>query len=290
MTCIDLHTHSNHSDGTVRPAELVRLAEGMGLTAVALCDHNTLTGLPEFSAAGEHSTVETVCGIEFSTDYGDTELHILGLFVRPSHWDAINDRLAQALRRKDDSNRALVLALQREGIPIDYGKLKEATAGGFVNRAVVGAELTRLGITDSVQDAFRRFLHPCHGFYVSPKRLDAYEIISFLRTLGVVSVLAHPFLNLDEAGLRGFLPKAMEFGLDAMETLYPKFTPEQTVLARQIASDFGLAESGGSDFHGENKPDTCLGSGIRRNLAVPAEFLENLRSKSAKPIAESAEI
>lgn len=286
MKTVDLHTHSNHSDGTVSPAELVRLAEAAGLSAVALCDHNTLTGLSEFERAGADSPVETVCGIEFSTDYGDTELHILGLFVRPQHWGAINTRLEEALRRKDSSNRALVLALNRAGIPLDYDRLRDATAGGFVNRAVIGAELTRLGVTSSVKDAFSRFLHPRHGFYVPPRRLDAYETIAFLKELGVVPVLAHPFLNLDEKSLRGFLPKAVESGLASMETLYPKFSPEETVSAEKIAAEFGLAESGGSDFHGENKPETCLGTGIRNNLAVPEAFLETLRNKSAKPIAE----
>jgi predicted metal-dependent phosphoesterase TrpH len=290
MRTIDLHTHSNHSDGTVCPAELVNMAQAIGLTAVALCDHNTLTGLPEFVQAGEHSCVETVCGIEFSTDYGDTELHILGLFVQPCHWDPINRQLAEAQHRKDCSNRALVQALNRAGIPIDYDHLKESTAGGFVNRAVIGAEMTRIGVTASVQDAFRRYLHPRHGFYVPPKRLDAYETIGFLKELGVVSVLAHPFLNLDEDRLRHFLPDAVGSGLDGMETLYPKFTPGQTALARQIAAEFGLSESGGSDFHGENKPETCLGTGIGNNLAVPEAFLNFLRTKVSKTVEKNREI
>lgn len=290
MKTIDLHTHSNHSDGTVCPTELVRMAEKIGLTAIALCDHNTLTGLPEFIQAGKQSSVEPICGIEFSTDYGEIELHILGLFIRPDHWDAINERLAEALHRKDASNRALVLALNRAGIPLDYGRLQETTAGGFVNRAVIGAELTRLGVTASVKDAFSRYLHPRHGFYVPPKRLDAYEVIGFLRDLGVVSVLAHPFLNLDEEGLRHFLPRAAASGLNAMETRYPKFSPEQSVLAKKIAAEFDLAESGGSDFHGTNKPDTCLGTGINRNLAVPVEFLEILRGELPKSVAETKEL
>lgn len=276
---IDLHTHSLCSDGTVSPGELVRLAERTGLSAVALCDHNTLAGLPEFVQAGKTSPVETVCGIEISTDYGDTELHILGLFVRPEHWDTINHWLQDALARKDASNRELVQALNRAGIVMDYDCLKASAKNGFVNRPVIGAELTRLGVTVSVKDAFDRYLHPRHGFYVPPKRPDSLETIRFLKNLGIVSVLAHPMLNLDTDSLRQFLSCAVKDGLVGMETMYPKYTAEQTAISRQLAAHFGLAESGGSDFHGKNKPETLLGSGISGNLSVPETVLAILRSK-----------
>ena len=272
----DLHIHSHFSDGTCSPAELISLAKQAGLSAIALCDHNTVSGLPDFMAAGEGSGVETVAGIEFSTEYADTELHILGLFIKPEHYGIIHAMMEDLLRRKEQSYMDMVQRLQRAGYDLDYAAIKAATASGFVNRAVVGAELTRLGYAQSVQDAFKNLLAPKHGYYVPPKRPDAYEIIGFIKQLGAVAVLAHPFLNLDEADLREFLPRAVEMGLDGMEVQYPKYDEATTALAGRMAREFGILPSGGSDFHGANKPDIAMGVG-RGSLRIPLEYLENLR-------------
>lgn len=275
----DLHTHSNYSDGTCTPAELVTAAEQAGLSAVALCDHNTVLGLPEFLAAGQGSPVETVPGIEFSTDYLDVELHILGLFIRPEHYESIMVMTEEMQRRKERSNIELVEALRRAGYELDYGQIKAATPAGQVNRALIAAELTRLGYAASVQEAFATLLKPKHGYYHPPKRLDVFETISFIRAIGAVSVLAHPFLNLKtEDDLRTFLGPAVEAGLQGMETLYPRFDEAQTCGAKALAEEFGLLQSGGSDFHGDNKPDIRIGVGTG-NLFVPHALLEEIRQK-----------
>ena len=271
----DLHTHSSFSDGTCAPAELIRLAEGAGLAAVALCDHNTAAGLPEFVAAGRESTVEAVPGVEFSTEYRGKELHILGLFIRPEHYAAVESLLAEALERKRRSNITLLEKLKEQGLAVDYEAIREE-AGGTVNRAVIGAYLVRHGCCSSMDEAFDRWLNLDRGFYVPPKRPDAFEIIRFIKSIGAVAVLAHPFLNLDEDQLRAFLELAKE--LDGMEVYYSKFTPEQTTLAGKLAEEFGLVKSGGSDFHGRNKPDISIGTG-RGNLEVPLKSLEELRKR-----------
>lgn len=274
----DLHVHSHFSDGTCSPAELIALAQRADLAAIALCDHNTVDGLPEFMAAGEESPVETVPGIEFSTDYQGVELHILGLFIKPAHYAVIGQMMDEQVRRKEQSNIALVQRLKQAGYDIDYDRLKASTPNGFVNRALIAGELTRLGYTPSIQDAFKQLLSPKRGYYVPPKRPDAYEIIRFIKSIGAVAVLAHPFLNLDAEGLEGFLPHAIACGLDGMETLYPKYDAETTQLACQMAERFGLLPSGGSDFHGENKPDIQIGTG-RGDLAVPAAWLARLKQR-----------
>lgn len=275
----DLHTHSNYSDGTLSPEELVAAAQRAGLSAIALCDHNTVLGLPSFMAAGQHSTVETVPGIEFSTDYLDVELHILGLFIEQEHYSAIMDRTEQMHRRKEQSNIDLVEGLRRAGYALDYDQIKAGTPTGQVNRALIGAELTRLGYTASIKEAFATLLKPSHGFYHPPKRLDVFETICFIRSMGAVPVLAHPFLNLKtEEALRGFLGPAVDAGLQAMEARYPLFDENQTRTAVRLAREFGLLQSGGSDFHGTNKPDIRLGVG-RGDLAVPNAYLEALRQK-----------
>lgn len=269
----DLHTHTVYSDGTLTPAQLIRAAEEANLGAVALCDHNTVKGLPEFLEAARGSTVEAVPGIEFSTEYRGTELHILGLFVKPEHYGAINELLDEAMRQKEQSNIALLEKLQEQGIRVDYRQIKE-TAAGNVNRAVIGAYLVEHGYCQTMKEAFHRWLSLDRGFYVPPKRPDAFETVRFIKSIGAVSVLAHPFLNLEAGELREFLSQTE--GLDAMEVFYPKYSPEQTELAGQIAEEFGLVKSGGSDFHGDNKPDIRIGVG-RGSLAVPMTQLEELK-------------
>lgn len=272
----DLHVHSNCSDGTFSPSGLIREAEKMGLGAVALCDHNTVAGLPEFFAAGENSRVEAIGGVELSTDHQERELHILALFVTPDQYAAVTETVAQMLERKEESNLRLVDSLKKAGVALDYAAIKAATPNGQVNRAVIAAEMVRLGYCATIQDAFCSYLSPKHGHFRPPKRLDVFETIRFIRTIGAVSVLAHPFLNLDEGELRAFLEKAVPMGLDAMETDYSNFTPEQRELARRIAGEFGIRKSGGSDFHGANKPDIQMGRG-RGDLQVPIRYLEALK-------------
>ena len=281
MSFCDLHVHSNYSDGTCAPAELITLAEAAQLSAVALCDHNTVAGLPDFLAAAEGSAVEAVPGIEFSTDYRGTELHILGLFIRPEYYAPITAMMADYHRRKEQSNIDLVENLSRAGYAIDYAAIKTSTADGFVNRAIIAAALMEKGYVDSIQAAFKTLLKPSHGDYNPPKRPDAYETIRFIKSIGAAAVLAHPFLNLDEASLRVFLPAAKAAGLDGMEVLYSKFDAETTALADSLAEEFSLLKSGGSDFHGTNKPDIAVGTG-RGDLRIPTDWLKNLKMVAEK--------
>ena len=271
----DLHIHSAFSDGTMTPAQLIDLAQQLQVEAVALCDHNTVAGLPEFLDAARNSGVWAVPGIEFSTDYEGTELHILALFVKPQHYAEITARTEQMLRRKEQSNLDLIAGLKTAGIHIDYDAIKAARPDGNINRAVIAAEMVRLGYCGSVKEAFGGWLSEKRGFFHPPERLDALETIRFIRSIGAVSVLAHPFLNLEEAPLRTFLELAAEAGLDAMEVYYPKFTAEQTELAERLVEEFDLLPGGGSDFHGTNKPDIRLGTG-RNNLHIPISVLKKL--------------
>lgn len=268
----DLHTHSTFSDGTDTPTALVALAQEKGLGAIALTDHNTVAGLPEFLEAAEGKNVRAIAGTEFSTDYHGTELHILGLFLKPEHFPAITRRLGEYHQKKEQSNRCLVDKLNEAGYAIDYDRIKNSTPKGQVNRALIAAELTRLGYTSSIQDAFKQLLSPKRGYYVPPTRPCPFETIRFIKSLGAVAVLAHPFLNLQELQLREFLKEAMPCGLDAMETLYSTYDEETTATAKQVADDFGLLHSGGSDYHGGNKPHIQMGIG-QGNLAIPLEMM-----------------
>lgn len=278
----DLHTHSYYSDGTCSPADLIRQAAAQGLSAVALTDHNTLAGLPEFLSAAEGTAVEAIPGVEISTEYQEKELHIVGLFLSPSRWQETADFLSIFNRRKEESTRDLVHRLDRAGYRLDYDAICDAHHGGIVNRAVVASVLMEKGYVSSVEEAFRTLLKPCHGYFIPPRYTDVFETIAFLRRQGAVPVLAHPFLNLSESALREFLPEAKRHGLAAMETLYAAYSQETTVLARRIAGEFNIKESGGSDFHGKTKPDIQLGIG-KGNLSVPLSFARNLQPQEVLP-------
>lgn len=268
----DLHTHSTFSDGTDTPAALVALAQEKGLGAIALTDHNTVAGLPEFLEAARGTSVCAVAGTEFSTDYRGTELHILGLFLKQEHFAGITDLLEDYRFRKEKSNVELVKKLNAAGYAIDYDRIKSSTPKGQVNRALIAAELTRLGYTESIQAAFKQLLSPKCGYYVPPTRPCPFETIRFIKSLGAVAVLAHPFLNLNEQELREFLKEAVPCGLDAMETLYSTYDEATTMAAKQVAADFGLLHSGGSDYHGGNKPHIQMGIG-QGDLAIPMELM-----------------
>lgn len=277
----DLHTHSVYSDGTYTPAQLLREAEELGLSAIALTDHNTVSGLPDFLAAAEKSSVEAIAGAEFSVDYYGTELHILALGLRPDAFGQVTDLMQQYHIRKDRSNRELVEALNRAGFSLDYDAIKASTPKGEVNRALIAAALLKSGYVSSVQEAFQKLLNPSCGYYTPPKRYEPAQILDFIRDLGAVSVLAHPLLNLSPERLRQFLEEMRACGPVGMEVFYSSYSPEETAIACAIADEFGLLYSGGSDFHGANKPHIGLGIG-KGNLKIPYGVWDALRKTMKK--------
>jgi len=272
----DLHTHSVFSDGTWTPSQIIEKAGSLGLSSVALCDHNTVGGLPDFLKAAEGKDIEAVCGCEFSVDYEGRELHLLGLFIRPERFSDVSALMDSVIARKEQSNIDLVSKLNNAGYAVDYDKIKAENPGATINRAHIARELTRLHYTTSVSEAFSTLLSPAAGFYVEPERLTVWQVIEFICSIGAVPVLAHPFLELNELELREFLTKAAPFGLCGIEAEYPLFDSEERALLRDIAKDFGILTSGGSDFHGETKPDTHIGIGTG-DLRVPNEWMNELK-------------
>ena len=274
MEYCDLHTHSTISDGTFSPSQIV--AEGLRrkLRAVALTDHNTIAGLTAFLKAAEGTGLEGIPGVEISTGYRNQEVHIVGLFLRQETYGELEDFLSVINQRKEKSNRELVAALREAGYALSYEEIRERHQGN-VNRAVITAELIEKGYITDRKEAFDGILSAKNGLYHPPERISAFEAIRFLSSIHAVPVLAHPYLSLTEEALHTFLPEAKRNGLAAMETRYSAFTPQLTEAARSLASEFGLLESGGSDFHGGNKPEIQLGSG-KGDLAVPYSFVQSL--------------
>jgi len=275
-TFCDLHTHSTFSDGTCTPTEIINEALSLGLSAVALCDHNTTRGLSEFMSAAEGKDIIAIRGIELTSEFCGRELHILGLFIPEESIQKMQEFADIFEERKEQSNLALAAALNNGGYMVDYTKMREQNPQGYINRAHFAAELTRLGYTESIKDAFRTLLNPSNKYYTPPLRPDALDVVEFIKSTGAIPVLAHPYLSMSEELLLEFLPQAKARGLVGMETLYPKFSDEETARAIETAAQFDLKQSGGSDFHGAKKPDISLGTG-RGNLRVPMEPVEKLK-------------
>lgn len=274
----DLHTHSTFSDGTFTPTQLALEAEKLGLGAVALTDHNAIDGLDEFTRAAEQLKVEAVCGAEFTTEYEGTELHIVGLFIKKSAYSDVTALFDEFIRRKAESSYRLCEKLTRNGYKVDYDKLLATRPNGYVNRAHIAYELAEQGYAESIKDAFNKFLLPNGEYYTPPKQYHAFEVTEFIHDIGAVSVLAHSFLNINEATLRRFLSECIPHGLCGMETDYSEYDADTVRLARSIADEYGILRSGGSDFHGANKPHINLGTG-RGELAVPMDYFKALKAK-----------
>ena len=278
MKCCDLHTHSVFSDGTFTPAQIIDLAEKAGLSAVALCDHNTVDGLEQFHAAAKGKEIEAIGGIELSTEYHGQDLHVLGLYIHPDHYESLTGLMEEANRKKTEANRNLVYALNAAGYRMDYDEICAATPGGHINRAHIAAALTAKGYTESVSDAFDTLLSEESGYYRVPDRINVFDAIRYLRSIGAVVILAHPFYDLTEQELEEFLVPALEAGLDGIEVLYSSYTMEERQIAARIAKSFDLVPGGGSDFHGANKPDIQIGCG-KGDLFVPIAFLDAIKTR-----------
>ena len=277
MKFCDLHTHSIFSDGTDSPAQIIDNALRLGLSAVALCDHNTVDGLPDFLSAAEGKAIEAIAGAEFSVDYGGIELHLLGLFLPVSCFAKVEQLLAEARQRKLQSNLDLIHDLNEAGYRIDFESMQRATPNGNLNRAHIAQALTDLAYTASMEEAFDTVLSQINGFYKPPQRIAFWDMLDFLTSIGAVPVLAHPFLQLDETQLTQLLPKAKARGLAGMECLYSTYDEATTALSFRLAQKFALKPSGGSDYHGNKKPDIALGTG-KGNLQIPYEWAIALKT------------
>lgn len=277
---IDLHTHTTASDGTFTPAQLAELAAKQGLSAVAITDHDTVLGYPELKAAGERLGIETVPGIEISTKYGRA-VHILGYYIDP-HSPELEPVLNWVVHDRDERNEKMCALMAADGLPVSYEDMKRRF-GEVIGRPHFAGLLVELGLASSVKDAFDRYVEKGQRYYVPRTILPIERAIEIIRLAGGVPVLAHPFqYRLDDAGLRELIEYCMAQGLRGMECRYSGYDREQSAYLEALAGEYGLIKTGGSDFHGSNKPHIALGTGIAGNLSVPYEWLDILRQLAGK--------
>ncbi len=285
MKYIDLHTHSDYSDGTCPPSVLITKAVEKGLAAFALTDHDTVSGIDDaINAVKEQKApLKFIPGTELSVAYKDRDIHIVGLFINHKN-TAFKNAARMIIKRRDDRNMEMVSNLKKAGIPISMEALTEGNPGTVVTRAHFARFLVDNQIAATPAEAFKKYLDTDTPYYVPRKYIEPEEGIELIRNAGGVPVLAHPMhYKLKEAELEKLVKRLSFAGLMGIEVLYSNHTEQDEISAKKLAKKYNLLPSGGSDFHGSNKPAIDIGTG-RGNLAVPYSYLERLAAACNYPL------
>ncbi|QER42439.1 PHP domain-containing protein [Thermodesulfobacterium sp. TA1] len=274
---VDLHTHSTASDGTLSPKELVLLAKKEGLQALALTDHDTTQGLKEAYLTAKEVDLPFICGVEISVKIeGPGNFHLLGYFLDPEVPE-IQATLEVLQQAREQRNQKMIEKLQQAGIDITLEELKTINQGEL-GRLHIAKLLIKKGIVQTFEEAFQKYLKKGALAYVPKSLLSPEEAITKIKQARGIPVLAHPFsLNLSYADLYNYLKFLKDLGLMGIEAYYTEHTKEFTQFLLETAQKLDLIVTGGSDFHGANKPDIKLGKG-RNNLNVPFSCYENLKN------------
>lgn len=274
---LDLHCHSLFSDGLDAPETLAIKADEMGLTALALTDHDTLEGLPRFLATQSQVKTRLLTGIELSCRFLGREMHLLGLLFDAE--DAIFQARIQELRkRRHTRNRSLIARLQALGIPISLADVRACAPTDLISRTHFAKLLAAMGVVPTPQDAHRKFLGEGAPAFVPFQELSPLEATQWIHEAGGVAIVAHPGrfnggrFVWDEAmaELRGM-------GVDGFEAYYSEYGPEEQRRFLALAERLGMVPSGGSDYHGAMKPGLELGRG-RGSLDIPDSVLTALEN------------
>ncbi|RHP29468.1 PHP domain-containing protein [Lachnotalea sp. AF33-28] len=276
MNTVDLHVHSNMSDGTLSPEECTAYAIEKGLSAYALTDHDTTAGIAAARKAAKGKSLKVIPGIELSTAYRGVEVHIVGLMI-----DEQNRDLLQYLNVCQDTrhqrNLEIIRRFNENGIPMDEEAIADAFPDAIITRAHFARYLLDCGYVTSIQQAFVRYLNPGKCCYVPRKYITPATAIGYILKAKGVPVLAHPMLyHMKDAALEEMVRDLKADGLLAIEAIYSTYSQAEESYVRRLASRYHLAVSGGSDFHGSNKPHIDMGTGCG-SLCIPEEILNDLR-------------
>lgn len=268
LSSIDLHCHSTASDGLLRPDELVRYASDRGVSIIGLTDHDSTQGIAEAMRAGIETGVTIIPGVELSSEIEGLQAHILGYFIDPA-----SESLQQEFAWMNESRRErigrIVWNLNAAGIPIEVEDVLERAGEGTVGRPHVARVLVDRGHATSVSDAFARYLTRGKPGYALSEKITPEGAIQAIQRAGGVAVLAHPWSTKDPVGAVARLAPA---GLAGLESFYGEYSPEVRRELANLAAEYGLIPTGGSDFHGAGVKSIDLGG-----VVVPAESVEALR-------------
>ena len=281
MSRIDLHTHTNFSDGSFSPAALVELAHNKGLNILAITDHDTTDGLAEAMEAAQGLPLELIPGIELSTEFQGRETHILGYFI-DRHDPLFQTRLKRLRSTRLERLHLILDRLHTLNVEISLAEVKHVAGSGTIGRPHIAQMLIEKGYVKGMKEAFERFLGGRGKAYVRRVVPEAAEIIAWITDAGGIPILAHPYwegMNTNEtvASCRTMV----EQGLRGLEVFYGAFSARQISSNLHLAHQFGLLVTGGSDFHGTFKPEISIGTG-RGSLNVPSTVMDRLRQAAGR--------
>ena len=261
MTTVDLHLHTNKSDGTLTPTELVDLCAERGLRIIAISDHDSTEGVPEaLDAARRHPDLTVIPAIELSTDAAGAEIHLLGYYV---HYEDAN--LQAILKRFRDGReiraRRMVEELNELGIGISWQRVQEIAGDASIGRPHMAQAMTESGYVRYPKDAFDRYLGRNGLAYVEREKLTPAQAVAILLDNDALPVIAHPTYSAAKSGregiadLRSKLVELKNAGLVGMEVYYGDYTPDQVEWLKSLSDELGLIPCGGSDYHGLGNPN-----------------------------------
>lgn len=269
---IDLHVHSSASDGTLAPREVTKLAYESGLAAYALTDHDTVAGIDE--AQSTKYPIRVIPGIELSAGYGRGDIHILGLFIN-HHSNALQQVMVDVVNEREWRNKKMAENLATAGIDITVDRVRGNDTNAVLTRAHFARFLINNGYAKDTKEAFSKYLSESTPYFVQRKYLSPEECITLITESGGYPILAHPMIyKFPIPELDRLIKRLKNSGLYGLETIYSTYTNQEEDIVRSFAHRYSLAITGGSDFHGSNKPDIQIGSG-RGNLRIPISLLHS---------------
>ncbi|MDF2821790.1 MAG: hypothetical protein K0R15_2231 [Clostridiales bacterium] len=276
MGFVDLHVHSTASDGTLSPVEVVQLAKKVGLSSFALTDHDTVSGVAAAIEEGNRIGVEVISGIEFSTDYYNTDVHILGLFVDHTNKEFLH-QLIDIQDSRENRNYKMIEKLNELGYEITFQELIQHASDTIVTRAHFARVLIDKGYAKTNNEVFDTIIGKGCPAYIPRAKVTPKLAIDLIKLAGGVSVLAHPMIyGLNSEQLNELVAYLKGIGLEGIEALYGLNSEVEESDSRRLARIYDLKMTGGSDYHGKNKSSIELGTG-KGNLRVSSELLETLR-------------
>ncbi len=280
MKRVDLHMHTTHSDGSYLPRDLVRYAKEKGLGCISVTDHDTMSSFDESQEAAREFGIELIPGIEISADFEPGTLHILGFFQDRNH-PKLKTMLDDIQKARRERNPQIIEKLNKLGIDITFDEVKAASGGKQIGRPHFAKVLLKKGVIRSMDEAFTKYLSKGKPAYVDKRRFSSTDAIHCLREAGGVAVIAHPKqMKLDEEALTREVERLVEEGLGGIEAYNSCQNREEAQLYKRLAKRFNLFVTGGSDFHGANKPDVDLGfmgDGVELGYEIVDEMKASLR-------------
>ncbi len=278
---IDLHTHTNASDGSYSPAELIDRAVALQLEALAITDHDTFAGYDQAIRHAVEAGLDLVCAIELAARTTGTPrrtIHLLGYFLHTSPSPGFRAWLEEILTSRRERNLRLIDKLQSMGVEIELNEV-EGIGRTLTGRPHFARVLVQKGYAANSEEAFRRYLGESAAAFVERQQPDAKMAIQQILAGGGLPVLAHPGrLNIRDPEIEEhFISGLKDAGLRGIEVIHSDHQPWDVERYHGLAKKYGLAMSGGSDFHGDSKPKVALGTGVSGNVNVPRSVLEKLR-------------